>query len=244
MPWASGENAIRPTPSSSTRVQEPVLDPAVEHRVRGLVDQQRRAQLAQDRHRLAGARGRVGRDAHVARLALADGGVQGAHGLLQRRVRVEPVVVEDVDPVQPHPLERLVQRAQQVLARAQVAVGAGPHVPARLGRDHQLVAVAGEVLAEDAAEVGLGRPVGRAVVVGQVEVGDAEVERAPQDVALGLERLVVAEVVPQAERDRREVEAAAADAAVGHAPVAAGGGNVGLEDVHAAHHRAPTGTIS
>ena len=42
-----------------------VLDPAVEHRVRRLVDQQRRAQLAQDRGRLAGPLRGVRRDAGV-----------------------------------------------------------------------------------------------------------------------------------------------------------------------------------
>ena len=69
------------------------------------------------------------------------------------------------------------------------------------------------------AEVRLGRAVRRAVVVGQVEVGHAAVERPSQHGPLGLDRLPVAEVLPQAERDRREQEAAdeardaAADAA-------------------------------
>ena len=43
-PWASGENAMQPTPSSLEDVEQPALDPAVEHRVRRLVDQQRRAE--------------------------------------------------------------------------------------------------------------------------------------------------------------------------------------------------------
>jgi hypothetical protein len=108
----------------------------------------------------------------------------------------------------------------------------------------ELIAVGGEVLAEDAPEVDLGRPVGRAVVVGQVEVGDAQVERAAEHVALGLERLVVAEVVPQAQGDGGQVEPAGTDAAIGHAPVAAGSGGVGLEDVHGPIIAPTTGTIS
>ena len=55
-------------------------------------------------------------------------------------------------------------------------------------------------------------------------MGDAEVEGAADDRALVLERLVVAEVVPQAERDGGELEAAAAAAAVGHRVVAVRGG--------------------
>ena len=56
---------------------------------------------------------------------------------------------------------------------------------------------------QDETEVGLGGPRGGPVVVGEVEVGDAEVERAAQDGALGVERTVVAEVVPEPERDAR-----------------------------------------
>ena len=55
IPWASGENAMQPTPGLPQHVEQVLLDPAVQHRVRGLVDQQRRAELAQDRGRLPGA---------------------------------------------------------------------------------------------------------------------------------------------------------------------------------------------
>jgi len=58
-----------------------------------------------------------------------------------------------------------------------VAVRARPHVIAGLGGDHQLVAVRPEVIGKHSPEVDLGRPVGRAVVVGEIEVGDAQVER-------------------------------------------------------------------
>ena len=118
--------------------------------------------------------------------------------------------------------EALVEAAEQVLARAPLAVRAGPHVVPGLGRDHQLVAVGLEVLGEDPAEVDLGAPVRRPVVVGEVEVGDPEVERAAQDRAAGRQRPVVAEVLPQAERDRRQLQAAAPAAAVLASLVAVG----------------------
>ena len=137
-------------------VEQVLLDPAVEQRVRRLVDQQRGAELAQDPDRLARALARVGGDPGVQRLALAHRGVERAERLLQRRVRVEPVRVEDVDVVEPHPRQALVERGEQVLARAPLAVRPGPHVVAGLGRDHELVAVGAEVLAHVAAEVGLG----------------------------------------------------------------------------------------
>src|SRR3546814_3591405 len=52
----------------------------------------------------------------------------------------------------------------------------------------------------------LGAPVRRPVVVRQVEVRHAPVERPPQDRPLGLLGPVVAEVLPQPERERRQPE--------------------------------------
>ena len=143
-------------------IEEPVLDPAVEHGVRGLMDEQRRPQRAQDRDRLPRAHVRVRRDADVERLALAHRRVECAHRLFEGCVGVEAVVVEDVDVVEPEAAEALVEAGQQVLAGAEVAVRARPHVPARLGRDDQLVAQAPEVRAQDRTEVRLGAPVAAA----------------------------------------------------------------------------------
>ena len=208
-------------------VQQAPLDPAVEQRVGRLVDEQRRAQLAQDAGRLGRALGRVGRDARVQRLALAHGGVERAERLLQRRAGVAPVRVEDVDVVEAHAPQALVEAREQVLARAEVAVGPGPHVVAGLRRDHELVAEGARSVLQQAPERLLRGAVGRAVVVGEVEVRDAEVERAAHDRAARLERPVGAEVLPQAERDRRQQQPAAARAVVRHAVVAPGGGYVG-----------------
>src|SRR5699024_9001314 len=117
-----------------------------------------------------------------------------------------------------------------------LAVGAGPHVPAGLRRDDQLVPVGAEVLGEDRAEVALGRAVRRSVVVREVEVGHPEVEGPPQHRALGRERLAVPEVVPQTEGDRRQLQPGAAAPAVLHGVVAAAVGPVVIRTVgHASH---------
>ena len=58
---------------------------------------------------------------------------------------------------------------------------------------------------------------------------DAEVEGAPHDRAARLEGVVVPEVVPEAERDRGKLEAAAARAVVDHPLVAVRGGDEGHE---------------
>src|SRR5205085_1647504 len=57
----------------------------------------------------------------------------------------------------------------------------------------------------------------------QIEMGDAEIERAAQNLALGVERFVVAEVVPKTQRHRRQLDAAATATLVGHLLVAVRG---------------------
>ena len=176
---------MQPTPSAPERLEEVGLDPAVEHRVRGLVNQQRRPQAAEDRRGFARPLGRVGGDAHVERLSLADGGVERAHRLLERGLGVESVRVEDVDVVEPHPPQAGVEAREQVLARSPLAVGPRPHVVAGLGRDDELVAIGARDRARRIRpKFSSAEPYGRAVVVGEVEVRDPEVERAAAGSAL------------------------------------------------------------
>ena len=205
-------------------VLEAVLHPAVQDRVRRLVDQQRRAELLQRGERGFRLLRRVVGNARVKRLPRPDGGVEGAHRLLDRRLRVRAVRVEDVEVVQAGAREALVQAGEEVLARAPLAVRAVPHQVARLGRHQDLVAVRAEVGGVVPAEVRLGRAGRRAVVVGQVEVRHAEVERPAQHRALDVERLVVPEVVPQAERHGGQLQPAAPGPPVRHVRVPVFGG--------------------
>ena len=198
------------------------FDPAVEHVVQRLVNQQRGAELTGNTSGLPRLVVRVGRDPDVERLSGADRVVEGRDGLLQGGVRVEAVRVEDVDVVQAHAPQRLVEGGEKVLPRpTALPVGSWPHLVAGFGGDHQLVAERGEVLVEDGPEVDLRLAVGRAVVVGQVEVRDARVEGATDDLALHPKGLVIAEVLPEAEREGRQQQARASAAAVGHATVVA-----------------------
>ena len=163
----------------------------------------------------------VGGDADIERLALAHGGVERAHRLLERRLRIDAVRIEDVDIVEPHALQALVEAGEQIFAAAPFAIGARPHVVAGLGRDDQLVAIAREIGRAGLAESLLGRAGRRAVIVGEIEMGDAEIEgRAAHRRACVSKRRVAAEIVPEPERDRRQLQAAPPAAAVGHGIVA------------------------
>ena len=125
-----------------------------------------------------GLLGRVGGDPRVERLALTDGGVERAHRLLERRLGVEAVRVEDVDVVEPHPL-RATGRGSRAgtcasptrrTGRATCRSRPWSRSPARRG-------TALKSSRRSAAEVLLRRPVRRPVVVREVEVRDARGRR-------------------------------------------------------------------
>ncbi len=101
--------------------------------------------------------GIVGGNAGVKRLPLANRVIESAHRLLERRLGIEAVRIEDVDIVEAHALEALVEAREHIFAAAPFAVRPRPHVIARLGRDHEFVAKAAEVAAQDVAEGKLGR---------------------------------------------------------------------------------------
>jgi hypothetical protein len=129
------------------------------------------------------------------------------------------VVVEDVDVVETESRRLWSRLASKYLREPEVAVGSGPHVPTGLGGDDEFVAQAPEVLAEVATEVRFGAAVGRTVVVGEVEMGHAAVEGASKNLLLGVEGSVVAEVLPESERDCGQPDATLAASAVDHVVV-------------------------
>ena len=63
---------------------------------------------------------------------------------------------------------------------------------------------------------------GRPVVIRQIEMGDSQVKGAAQHGAAVFERIDAAEIVPQAERNRRQHDAGLAAAPVDHAVVTGG----------------------
>src|ERR1700675_1401229 len=99
------------------------------------MDEQRGAEPAEDGDGLGGALVGVGRDADIEGFATSDGRVEGPQGLLKGGLGVVMMVVEDVDVVEAKAAQALVEAGEEVFPRAEVAIGPGPHVPARLGGD-------------------------------------------------------------------------------------------------------------
>ncbi len=172
--------------------------PAVEDGVGWLVDEAVDAHLFEDFDGLFEFFEGVFGKAYVEGFAGVDGCGQGGHGFLKAGVGIGAVGVEDIDVIEAEAFEGLIEGGEEVFAGAPFAVGALPHVVAGFGGDEKFVAVAGEVFGEDASDIFLSGAGWRAVVVGEVEVGDTGVEGMAHDGAGLLEVIGVTEVVPEA----------------------------------------------
>ena len=180
------------------RVEQLVaLDPAVEHRVVRLMDEAQRSQRPQHGEGLAGALRAIVRNADIERLALPHRIGERRHGLFERRVRVGPMVVKDIDIVEVETLEAGVEARQQALARSPFPIRPRPHPIARLGRNDDLVPVRPQIGGQNASEILFGGAGRRTVVVGEIEMRDPAVKGAAQNGAAGLEGVEAAEVLPQ-----------------------------------------------
>jgi hypothetical protein len=167
------------------------------------------AEITQDCRRPARLIDPIGGDAGVERLPRTHDLVEGPHGLLEWGLGIGPVVVVDVDIVHPQTAQALIETGHQILARAPVPVRPRPHLPARLCRDHHLVAVRGQVSPYDTSQIALRRPGGRPVVVGQVKVRDPQIEGAVNQRPGGVVAVDAAKVVPQPQRQGGQLQTAA-----------------------------------
>ena len=129
------------------------------------------------------------------------------------------VGIEDVDVIEFHAAQALVEARCEVFARSPVAVGSRPHVVTRFGRDEHFVAVGAERAFHQTAEILLGRAVRRPVVVRKVEMGDSAVEGVMGHPLHVGEGLPAAEIVPHTQRKGRQQHAAAPGAPVDHTVV-------------------------
>src|SRR5215467_8015080 len=102
-------------------------------------------QVSQNTNRLSSRLRAIRGDAYIESATAPDCHVECAHRLFERRIWVVPVRIEDVDVLESHALETLIQTGEQILARAPLSVWARPHAVPSLGRDDELIAVAGEI---------------------------------------------------------------------------------------------------
>src|ERR1700729_4233854 len=234
-PCAIGENTIWPMPSFShsgstsasmtrhsmlycgwfetIRANPPRPDPPPQHAVRGLVrDDPVESHLTGDPQRGRDLLGPPLGHAYVEHLALPDQVVEGAEGLLERRLVVVAVRLVQIQVVGLQPPERAVRRLHDVLAGQAAVVDAGAGRPVELAEDlDRLAAHATQRPAEHL--LGLGARVG----VRRVEAGDAFIERRGHARAGGLLFDLGTMGDPVAVGDLADLQPAAAEVTVFHA---------------------------
>lgn len=134
--------------------------------------------------------------------------------------------IENIHILQPQAFQALVEGGQHVFPASPVPIGAGPHAVARFGGDNQLVPIRGQIGFQHPSQGFFRRAGNRAVVVGRVDMGHAQIEGPQQNRPGGLIGRHAAEILPDAQGHRRQLEAAATHPAVGHVVIAAGVGTV------------------
>ena len=156
------------------------------------------------------------RQAEVLHLALGDQGAHGARDLLDRHVRIDPVLIEEVDHLHAQTLQGSLRYGADMLRAAVQAVllaGLWINIEAELGGDHHLIAHRRQRLAH---HLFIGE---RAIDLGGVEEGDAAFRRrADQGDPVRLaERMTVAEIQPHAAKAQgRNLQAALTQYALFH----------------------------
>ena len=176
--------------------------------------------LVEDRSSFFHRRAVVVRQANVKCFARRHGLRERAHRFFERRVRVHAVMIENVDVVKTHAHEALVEARVQIFAAAPVAVRARPHIIACFRRDDELVAVRTEIFAEQPSKILFSAAIGRPVIVREVEIRDAVVERRAHERFHLLVARRVAEVVPKTERHARQAQPTPPARGVGHSVIA------------------------
>ena len=85
-------------------------------------------------------------------------------------------MVIDIHIGKAHPLEALIQACHQVLFAAPISIGAWPHIISGFGGNHQLIPVCAEAFCQDTAKILLCCAGLRAVIIGQVKMGNPMVK--------------------------------------------------------------------
>ena len=142
------------------------------------------------------------------------------------------MAVEEVHVVEVHTLETLVEAGRQILARTPVAVRSFPHVVSGFGGNEEFVAIGTEVILHQSAHGFFCTSVGRAVIVGKVEMGNAVVESIVCDGTASLVRVDASEVVPESQTDFRQQDSALAASLVESICVCVAIGSSGVDSFY------------
>ena len=130
------------------------------------------------------------------------------------------MMIENIHIIQMHPLQALIQTGNQVFSAAVIAVRAFPHIVARLGGNHQFIAVRPPIAIHMHAEITLRFAVGRPIIVRQIKMRNALIKRRAEQLLLHAEGRDVSKIVPQTDRKSGQQQPTAPAAIVLHVLIA------------------------
>src|SRR5690242_13025527 len=128
-------------------------------------------------------------------------------------------MIEDVDVLESHPLQTLIETRQQVLPGPPFPVRSGPHPVPGLGGDDEFVPVRGQILPQYPPERLLGGARRGPVVVREIEMRDTPVEGMEQHAMRVRELVHTAEVLPEQARNGGQLESTVPAPLVRHGSV-------------------------
>src|SRR5476649_2184517 len=99
-----------------------------------------RPQSPENGRSLARALGVVGGYPDIKRLSLPHRRVKRAHRFLKRRFGIEAMRIENIDIVETHSRQALIEASEKRFAAAEFSIGARPHGVTRLRRNNEFVA--------------------------------------------------------------------------------------------------------
>ncbi|GAD08994.1 increased glyphosate resistance protein [Gluconobacter frateurii NBRC 103465] len=141
---------------SFQRIQKFNLYPAIQEGIRRLMDKERNTFAFKNFSRLLGSLRTVRRYPNIECLALAVHLNKRSNGFFQRNIKCWTVGIEDIHVFEPHALETLIKRSQQIFARASISVGPWPHIPSGFGRDDHFITIGSEIPTKDFAKIFFG----------------------------------------------------------------------------------------
>ncbi len=106
--------------------------------------------------------------------------IKRAHCFHQRRLGIGTVGIENIDIFQPHPFETLIETRQHIFPRTTIAIRATPHRVTRLGGNDHLIAIRKKIIAKDFPKIGFRRAGRRTVIIGEIKMRYAQIERLPE----------------------------------------------------------------
>ncbi len=189
---------------SSSRISRCLFQPvflngSVEDGIPVLINDKRAAHLFQDlggsSHGLSVIVGETG----VECLSGRDSLCQSPHGLLQGRLGIHPVMIEDIYIFQPHPLKALVQAGQQIFPAAPVSIRSRPHVITCFCADDQLVSVRSQIFFQYSPEILLRAAGRRPIIIRKIKMTDSVVKGSKTKFLHGFKVSGISKIVPESQ---------------------------------------------